>query len=214
MSVEPASRRALVVIPCFNEAKALPQLLSILRDTVSSGFSPAWTVEALVIDDGSRDNTADIARAEGVRVAQLPRNLGIGGAVQTGLVLAHREGFDCAVQMDGDGQHPPSQLRKLLARLEKESPPDLVIGSRFAPHPQTASTTKKTTRRRVPINGRTAGWDPLVIAVVENGVRGIGLRRHLGLPRLRKTRTRLVFPGLSLRLPRARESGCAANERA
>ena len=85
----------------------------------------------MVIDDASIDRTAEVARAHGARVVRLCRNLGIGGAVQTGLRLALREDFDCAVQMDGDGQHPPSELKKLLAAMQAPSPPDIVVGSRY-----------------------------------------------------------------------------------
>jgi len=62
---------------------------------------------------------------------QLPKNLGIGGAVQTGLRLAWREGVSCAVQVDGDGQHPPHELGRLLALLRESPAPDLIVGARF-----------------------------------------------------------------------------------
>jgi glycosyltransferase involved in cell wall biosynthesis len=120
--------RVLVVVPALNEEGGLPPLLSELRAIADrDGLS----AEVVVIDDASIDRTAEVARAHGARVVRLCRNLGIGGAVQTGLRLALREGFDCAVQMDGDGQHPPSELKKLLAALEAPSPPDIVVGSRY-----------------------------------------------------------------------------------
>jgi glycosyltransferase involved in cell wall biosynthesis len=92
---------------------------------------PDTELEVVVIDDASADRTAKVARVGGARVVRLCRNLGIGGAVQTGLRLAQREGFDCAVQMDGDGQHPPTELRKLLEVLATTPRPDVVIGSRY-----------------------------------------------------------------------------------
>jgi glycosyltransferase involved in cell wall biosynthesis len=120
--------RILVVVPALNEESGLPPLLSDLRAVAErDGFA----VEIVVIDDASTDRTADVARAHGARVVRLCRNLGIGGAVQTGLRLALREGFDCAVQMDGDGQHPPSELGKLLAPMQAPNPPDIVVGSRY-----------------------------------------------------------------------------------
>jgi hypothetical protein len=64
-------------------------------------------------------------------VLRLCGNLGIGGAVQSGIRLAHREGFDCAVQVDGDGQHPPGELAKLLEAARREPAPDIVVGSRY-----------------------------------------------------------------------------------
>lgn len=129
--------RVLVVVPAFNEEKSLPALLSELRALTEAGELGARSptkdvaIEVVVIDDASRDRTARVSRAGGARVVRLCRNLGIGGAVQTGLRLAHREGFDCAIQMDGDGQHPPSELPKLWGAFCSERHPDLVIGSRY-----------------------------------------------------------------------------------
>ncbi|HEX7598976.1 MAG TPA: glycosyltransferase family 2 protein [Polyangia bacterium] len=120
--------RVLIVVPALNEESGLPPLLTELRAASSQGN---FSAEIVVIDDASTDRTADVAREHGARVVRLCRNLGIGGAVQTGLRLALREGFDCAVQMDGDGQHPPSELKKLLAPMEMPSPPDIVVGSRY-----------------------------------------------------------------------------------
>jgi len=120
--------RLLVVIPAFNEEKSLPALLSEL-----AALPPRESLEVAVavVDDASRDRTAKVARDAGVRVLRLCRNLGIGGAVQTGLKLAQREGYDFAVQMDGDGQHPPAELGKLLSAIEQVPAPDIVIGSRY-----------------------------------------------------------------------------------
>jgi glycosyltransferase involved in cell wall biosynthesis len=120
--------RMLVVIPALNEEVALPALIQELRE--KSG-SLGVEVEPLVVDDGSGDHTAAVAYSAGARVLRLCHNLGIGGAVQSGLRLALREGFDCAVQCDGDGQHPPGELDKLLGALSATPPPDLVVGSRY-----------------------------------------------------------------------------------
>lgn len=121
-------RRVLVVVPCLNEREALPALVAGVRALAQR--SPD-RFELLVVDDGSSDDTAATAQALGVRVVRLCSNLGIGGAVQTGLRVAAAEGFDCAVQLDGDGQHPADELPALLAPLDRPAPPDLVIGSRF-----------------------------------------------------------------------------------
>ena len=120
--------RVLIVVPALNEESGLPPLLTELRAVAKQ---EGYAAEIVVIDDASTDRTADVAREHGARVVRLCRNLGIGGAVQTGLRLALREGFDCAVQMDGDGQHPPSELRKLLAAMQAPLAPDIVVGSRF-----------------------------------------------------------------------------------
>lgn len=120
--------RVLAVIPALNEATSLAPLLAELSKLDGGG---AWFLDVVVIDDASWDGTADVARRAGARVVTLCRNLGIGGAVQTGLRLAQREGFDAAVQIDGDGQHPPSELAKLIAAGSAESAPDIVVGSRY-----------------------------------------------------------------------------------
>ena len=87
-------------------------------------------MEILVVDDGSRDATAAVARARGARVVRLPFNLGIGGAVQTGYRYARERDFDVAVQVDADGQHDAGELAALLEPvLTGEA--DLAVGSRF-----------------------------------------------------------------------------------
>jgi hypothetical protein len=120
--------RVLIVVPALNEESGLPPLLTELRAVAERD---RFSAEIVVIDDASTDRTAEVARQHGARVVSLCRNLGIGGAVQTGLRLALREGFDCAVQMDGDGQHPPGELRKLLAVIDTPAAPDIVVGSRY-----------------------------------------------------------------------------------
>lgn len=120
--------RALIIVPAYNEEAALPKLLDELR--VATRQLDA-EVTVIVIDDGSSDQTTVVARAGGARVARLCRNLGIGGAIQCGLRVGLREGFDCAVQMDGDGQHPPTELGKLLKAFGEAPQPDLIIGSRY-----------------------------------------------------------------------------------
>lgn len=117
--------RTLVIVPAYNEQEALGGLLAEIRALQITD------VETLVIDDGSSDGTAEVARAAGARVLKLCGNLGIGGAVQSGIRLAHREGFDCAVQVDGDGQHPPSELPRLLDAARAPDAPDVIVGSRY-----------------------------------------------------------------------------------
>ena len=122
--------RILVVVPALNEEQALRPLIAGLRALFAEADLAGQIV---VIDDGSSDDTAAVAAASGARVVRLCHNLGIGGAVQSGLRLALREDFDCAIQVDGDGQHPPGEIVKLLTALEKSPAPDLVIGTRFSP---------------------------------------------------------------------------------
>lgn len=84
----------------------------------------------MVVDDGSSDTTSRVALAAGARVVRLPFNLGVGGAVKTGLRFAVERGYDRAVVLDADGQHDSAEIEALLARLDAGA--DMVIGSRFA----------------------------------------------------------------------------------
>ncbi len=114
--------KVLIIIPAYNEEKSLPELLkSISRNC------PEYDV--LVVNDCSADNTSGVCRACGAKVVDLPVNLGIGGAVQAGYRYALYNGYDAAVQVDGDGQHNPEYIGALVSKLEKGS--NLCIGSRF-----------------------------------------------------------------------------------
>jgi len=116
--------RVLVIVPAYNEAANIVQVIESLRRKYSAA-------DVLVVDDGSTDGTGAVAEKTGqARVVRLPCNLGIGGAVQTGFKLACREGYDAAVQFDGDGQHLASEIDSLLAPLVSDQA-DVVIGSRF-----------------------------------------------------------------------------------
>jgi glycosyltransferase involved in cell wall biosynthesis len=114
----------MAIVPAHNEAAAIGAVVESIHD-----FDPSF--EVLVVDDGSTDRTAALARAAGARVVSLPFNLGIGGAVQTGFKLAQEEGFDLVVRLDGDGQHIASELGKLLPPI-RDGSADIVVGSRFA----------------------------------------------------------------------------------
>ena len=84
----------------------------------------------MVINDCSTDNTREICEQHGFHLINLPVNLGIGGAVQTGYLYGYRNGYEMAVQVDGNGQHDPAFLKEMAEILEKEGL-DMVIGSRF-----------------------------------------------------------------------------------
>jgi glycosyltransferase involved in cell wall biosynthesis len=113
----------VLIIPAFEEAAHLP---SVLRAIAESGAR----VDVVVIDDGSLDATAEVARAAGAVVLRHPCNLGYGAAVQTGYKYALRHGARRLVQMDADGQHDPTAIPRLLEPLDGGDW-DLVVGSRF-----------------------------------------------------------------------------------
>lgn len=114
----------VVIIPAFNEEKAI-------ASTISNLSHSRLGVDIVVVNDGSRDNTALVAKkTNSAHVVTLPVNLGIGGAVQTGFLYAKRNGYDIAIQFDGDGQHKASEIPALIAPI-LEGKADAVIGSRF-----------------------------------------------------------------------------------
>ena len=113
----------LIIVPAYNEEKSLPGVIQDIKDH-------AAYADVLVVDDGSRDGTARLAASLGVNVLSLPFNLGIGGAMQAGYLYADRQGYDIAVQFDGDGQHVASEIEKLLGPITSGSA-DIVAGSRF-----------------------------------------------------------------------------------
>lgn len=115
--------QTLVIIPAYNEEKSIGALVNEIRFT-------APKVDIIVINDASNDNTAEICKELKVSVINLPNNLGIGGAMQTGYKYALANNYDIAIQCDGDGQHDPSYLSLLIDEIEKGQA-HLVIGSRF-----------------------------------------------------------------------------------
>lgn len=118
----------LVIIPAFNEEASLPRVLDGLPARIGD-----LAVKPLVIDDGSRDRTAEVARERGATLLSMPFNLGIGAAVQTGFKYARDRGYRLAIQFDGDGQHRADQIASLVAPV-LAGELDVVIGSRFLHH--------------------------------------------------------------------------------
>jgi len=116
--------RRVAIVPAHNEEAAVGGVVAEIL-----AFDPGLHV--VVIDDGSTDETAATAAAAGAFVVTLPFNLGIGAAVQTGFKFALERGYELAVRLDGDGQHDPAELPKLLAVLQRDEA-DVVVGSRFA----------------------------------------------------------------------------------
>jgi glycosyltransferase involved in cell wall biosynthesis len=113
--------RTCVLIPAFNEAPHIAKVVEGARQHVA---------EVVVIDDGSSDGTAEIARAAGAICLQLPRNCGKASALRAGIAFARDHNFTHVITLDGDGQHLPEDIPVIL-RVAEETGADLVIGARF-----------------------------------------------------------------------------------
>lgn len=115
--------KLLAIIPAYNEQDCIVETMREL-DRV------APDVDILVINDGSTDGTGDLCRREGYNFLDLPVNVGLSSGFQAGMKYADRQGYDCAIQFDADGQHRPEYIKPLLEAME-QSGADIVIGSRF-----------------------------------------------------------------------------------
>ncbi len=129
------TRRGLVAVLAYNEAPSIAHTIRELTGT-------ARNVDVLVVDDGSTDGTAALAREAGAAVLRHPVNLGVSTGEASALAYALRHGFRMMVRVDGDGQHDPACVKSLMDAIEGGA--DLVIGSRFA---GTASYTSTGLRR-------------------------------------------------------------------
>jgi glycosyltransferase involved in cell wall biosynthesis len=118
-----AELKRIAIVPALNEEATIGRVIEEIRR-----FDPDFDI--VVVDDGSVDRTAGMAADSGAYVLRLPFNLGIGGAMQTGYRFAFEQGYDIAVQIDGDGQHDPSQLPEILGPVLAGTA-DLCVGSRF-----------------------------------------------------------------------------------
>lgn len=116
------SLKVLVIMPAWNEAVVIGDTLAALRKSMPD-------LDVLVVNDGSTDNTAQIAAEAGATVLTLPYNMGVGGAMRLGYKYAYRNGYDQAIQLDADGQHDPADIAKILDGLDHA---DISIGARFA----------------------------------------------------------------------------------
>lgn len=127
----------LVIIPAYNEEKSIAAVIHLIRSHVPD-------VDIVVVNDGSKDRTAEVAANNGVTVLDLPYNVGIGGGMQTGYLYAFTKGYQYAVQIDADGQHDPADLPRLL-RHARQGEGDMILGSRYIE----ATNYKSTLMRRV-----------------------------------------------------------------
>lgn len=112
----------MLIIPAYNESKNIPRLIESIN-ALNEGY------DILVVNDCSTDNTKNVCRELGVNTINLPANLGIGGAMQTGYKYAYYNNYDIAVQVDGDGQHNPIYIKDVIR--EVKSGYNMCIGSRF-----------------------------------------------------------------------------------
>lgn len=115
--------KTLVIIPAYNEEEAIVETINNLKKCCDG------MVDYIIINDCSKDNTLKKCNENNFNVINLPINLGIGGAVQTGYKYAYRFGYDIAIQMDADGQHDPKYISEIIEKIKAGN--DMVIGSRF-----------------------------------------------------------------------------------
>ncbi len=115
--------KLLILIPAFNEEGAVGEVVREVRQVMPG-------VSVLVVDDCSADSTREVAHQAGADILPLPYHLGLGGCVQAGYRLAYELGYDYVIRVDGDGQHDPRYVPKILAALQREDC-EMVIGSRF-----------------------------------------------------------------------------------
>jgi glycosyltransferase involved in cell wall biosynthesis len=115
--------KALIIVPAYNEQDSLPRTISELRFNAPS-------FDIVIVNDGSTDNTSQVAKQIGEKVIDLPFNLGIGGAVQTGFKYALQSGYDIVVQVDADGQHDACSLSSMIEPIISGKA-DIVVGSRY-----------------------------------------------------------------------------------
>lgn len=115
--------KRLIIIPAYNEEESI-------ENTIRNIENEAKDFDYIIINDCSTDGTRKICEKNHFHVIHLPVNLGIGGAVQTGYLYGYYNGYDMAVQIDGDGQHDPAYLMKMSDFMERTNA-DMVIGSRF-----------------------------------------------------------------------------------
>lgn len=116
------SLKVLVIIPAYNEEKSIGNVISKIKNLDG--------IDVVVVDDGSKDETLKVSLEKGARVIELPFNLGIGGAMQTGYLFAKNNNYDIAIQVDADGQHDPTYIEKLIEPI-KNGKADMVVGSRY-----------------------------------------------------------------------------------
>jgi glycosyltransferase involved in cell wall biosynthesis len=162
----------LVIVPAHNEVEAI-------AGTVAEIHAQAPDFDVVVIDDGSSDETAARAAEAGAAVLRLPFNLGIGGAMQSGYLYALENGYEVAVQVDGDGQHDPRNIHDLLEHLRADETLDMVTGSRFLE--PAGEGFRSTGARRVGIRILTAAISAITRQRVTDPTSGLRMTNRRGI---------------------------------
>ncbi len=116
--------KLLIIVPAYNEEENIAAVIEELKACYPQH-------DYVVVNDGSLDTTSHICKQNGYHLISLPLNLGLSGAFQSGMKFAYRNGYDCALQFDADGQHDPRYISVMLQKME-ETDADIVIGSRYA----------------------------------------------------------------------------------
>ena len=114
--------KTLIIIPAYNESENIERVVKTVKESC-----PQY--DYLIVNDGSRDNTEEICKKNNYHFVSHPVNLGLASAVQTGMLFAYENGYDAAIQLDGDGQHDPQYIQKMAEEIDKGY--NIVIGSRF-----------------------------------------------------------------------------------
>lgn len=115
-------KELLIIIPAYNEEDNIENTVNLIKEKYQQ-------YDYVVVNDGSKDNTANICRRNGYKLLDLPVNLGLAGAFQAGMKYAYEQGYHYAIQFDADGQHRPEFIEPMLQRMKEGY--DIVIGSRF-----------------------------------------------------------------------------------
>jgi len=165
--------KVLVVIPCYNEEEAIA---SVVQEVKNQSVEIA-AIDVLVINDKSTDDSLNVLQSNNISHVSLPVNLGIGGAVQTGYKYAFNNGYDVAIQLDGDGQHRADQLINVIRPIHQDEA-DVVIGSRYL----TKEGFQSSSLRRFGINFFRSVIKMLTGVVVRDSTSGF---RALNLSALR-----------------------------
>ena len=127
---EVENMKVLIIIPAYNEEESIEKVINNLKQNYSQ-------YDYVIINDGSHDHTSEICHKNKYKIIDLPVNLGLTGAFQTGLKYAYKKGYDYAIQFDADGQHLPEYIPAMVDKIEEGY--DMVIGSRFVEKPKPRS---------------------------------------------------------------------------